>query len=143
MKVPNELIEVRRQQRRRQDAFADATTQFSGSMAFVYLHIVWFAFWIIVNTVSTRQFDPFPFGLLTLVVSLEAIFLSTFVLISQNRQGTRADIRARIDFQTNVQSEVWTELLAEKLGIDHEEVARRVHERINQADGQADQARAG
>jgi uncharacterized membrane protein len=143
MKVPNELIEVRRQQRRRQDAFADAITQFSGPMAFVYLHIVWFAFWIIVNTVSTRQFDPFPFGLLTLVVSLEAIFLSTFVLISQNRQGTRADIRARIDFQTNVQSEVWTELLAEKLGIDHEEVARRVHERINQADSEADQARAG
>jgi uncharacterized membrane protein len=81
--------------------------------------------------------------LLPLVVSLEAIFLSTFVLISQNRQGARFDIRARIDFETNVQSEVWTELLAEKLGIDHGEVARRVHERINQADSQADQARGG
>jgi uncharacterized membrane protein len=70
---------------------ADVITEFSGSMAFVYLHAVWFAFWILANAGALRPlvhpFDPFPYGLLTMVVSLEAIFLSTFILISQNRQA--------------------------------------------------------
>jgi uncharacterized membrane protein len=67
---------------------ADLITSFSGSMRFVFLHVIWFAAWIGLNLFGPR-FDPFPFGLLTMVVSLEAIFLSTFVLISQNRVEER------------------------------------------------------
>jgi uncharacterized membrane protein len=62
-----------------QNRIADAITRFAGSMPFVYIHIVWFALWIALHV------ERFPFGLLTMLVSLEAIFLSTFVMISQNR----------------------------------------------------------
>src|SRR5579883_1690375 len=68
-----------------QNRIADAITAFAGSMIFVYIHIAWFIVWII-----TQPFgDKFPFGLLTMIVSLEAIFLSTFVMISQNRADGR------------------------------------------------------
>jgi uncharacterized membrane protein len=79
-----------------QDRIADAITAFSGRMAFVYMHIAWFAVWILLNTgrIGVRPFDPFPYGLLTMVVSLEAIFLATFVLISQNRLSAEAEHRA-------------------------------------------------
>ena len=79
-----------------QDRIADAITDFSGSTAFVYLHIAWFGVWILLNTgrLGVRPFDPFPYGLLTMVVSLEAIFLATFVLISQNRLSEEAEHRA-------------------------------------------------
>ena len=70
---------------------ADTITAFSGSMRFVALHIIWFGAWIIVN-LAVLHFDPFPFGLLTMLVSLEAIFLSTFVLISQNRYEERQQL---------------------------------------------------
>jgi uncharacterized membrane protein len=63
-----------------QNRIADAITRFAGSMWFAYLHIAWFAIWIVVGI------ESYPYGLLTMIVSLEAIFLSTFVMISQNRQ---------------------------------------------------------
>ena len=66
-----------------QKRIADAITRFSGSMPFVYLHAAWFALWIALGV------EAFPYGLLTMLVSLEAIFLSTFVLISQNRADER------------------------------------------------------
>lgn len=115
--------------RRLQDRASDAITGFSGSMAFVYLHVLWFVVWIVGN-VFWWHFDPFPFGLLTLVVSLEAIFLSTFVLISQNREAARSEIRSEIDFETNVLSEVWLEALAAKLGIDVDQVHATAETRI-------------
>ena len=64
-------------------------------MIFVYVHIFWFTVWILLNTgrLGIQPFDPFPYGLLTMVVSLEAIFLSTFVLISQNRLSQEAEHR--------------------------------------------------
>ncbi len=62
-----------------QNRIADVITRFAGSMAFVYFHVLWFAVWIIFGI------EGYPFGLLTMIVSLEAIFLSTFVMISQNR----------------------------------------------------------
>ena len=70
-----------------QDRIADAITAYSGRMLFVYVHIGWFGLWILLNTgrFGVLPFDPFPYGLLTMIVSLEAIFLSTFVLLSQNR----------------------------------------------------------
>ncbi len=63
-------------------------SRFAGSMWFVYLHVVWFGAWIILNNpkYGLAPFDPFPYGLLTMIVSLEAIFLSTFIMINQNRQ---------------------------------------------------------
>ena len=81
--MPNHPALLRhREERARslQNRVADAITAFAGSMWFVYLHVVWFALWIALGV------EDYPFGLLTMVVSLEAIFLSTFVLISQNRQ---------------------------------------------------------
>lgn len=76
-----------------QNRISDAITWFADSMWFVYLHIVIFGYWILT---SGRPFvdDPFPFGLLTMIVSLEAIFLSTFVMISQNRADARRQVLA-------------------------------------------------
>ena len=89
-----------------QDKAADRITAFSGSMAFIYIHAIIFAVWIIDNLMADKKgFDPFPFGLLTLIVSLEAIFLSTFVMLSQNREAKQADLRAQLDFEVNVRAE--------------------------------------
>jgi uncharacterized membrane protein len=66
-----------------QNQIADAITTFAGSMMFVYIHLLWFAVWI------TFRVEKYPFGLLTMIVSLEAIFLSTFVMISQNRADAK------------------------------------------------------
>lgn len=90
-----------------QDRMADALTNFSGSMPFAYVHAMWFIVWVVINMGWTPipKFDPFPFGLLTLIVSLEAIFLSTFVLISQNRQAAVADERADLDLHINLLAE--------------------------------------
>jgi uncharacterized membrane protein len=89
---------------------ADAITDFTGSMVFVYVHIVWFAVWILLNVGLIRiprisEFDHFPFSLLTMIVSLEAIFLSTFVLISQNRLACASEKRAELDLQVNLLAE--------------------------------------
>ncbi len=69
---------------------AERISDFSGSMWFVYLHIIWFVGWVLINRdliPGIKTFDPFPYGLLTMIVSLEAIFLATFILINQNRQA--------------------------------------------------------
>lgn len=86
---------------------ADFITDFSGSLSFVYLHVAWFGFWILVNTgkFGIEPFDRFPYGLLTMIVSLEAIFLSSFVLISQNRLSDEADQRANLDLQIGLLTE--------------------------------------
>jgi uncharacterized membrane protein len=77
-----------------QNRIADAITAFSGSMLFVYIHIIWFACWI------GFRVEKYPFGLLTMIVSLEAIFLSTFVLISQNRADAKRQIIANLEWKT-------------------------------------------
>ena len=90
------------------DHVADKITEFCGSIAFVYMHIVWFALWLLINLGLFGRnfiFDPFPFGLLTLIVSLEAIFLATFILISQNRQAEVSELRSELDYQTDLKSE--------------------------------------
>ena len=90
-----------------QDRIADAITSLSGRMVFAYVHIVWFGVWILLNTgcFGLRPFDPFPYGLLTMVVSLEAIFLSTFVLISQNRLSEETEHRADLDLHIGLLTE--------------------------------------
>jgi uncharacterized membrane protein len=88
------------------DRVSDAIARFSGSITFVAIHIVWFGVWLVVNSASRgRPFDPFPYSLLTLIVSLEAIFLSTFVLISQNRMSRLAERRAHLDLQIDLLAE--------------------------------------
>ena len=78
---------------------ADVTTTFVGSWTFLILHVLWFAVWIIFRV------EPFPFGLLTMIVSLEAIFLSTLVMMSQNRQADRD--RKRDDLEANEISDIY------------------------------------
>ena len=91
------------------DRMADAITRFCGSMAFIYVHLAWFGGWILWHFVprlpQALRFDPYPFQFLTFVVSLEAIFLSTFILISQNRQSRIAELRNHLDLQINLLSE--------------------------------------
>ncbi|MGW7402303.1 DUF1003 domain-containing protein [Streptomyces sp. NPDC054833] len=114
-----------------EDKIADAITAFAGTMLFVYLHALWFTVWIVFNEGAFGQeavWDPFPFGLLTMIVSLEAIFLSTFVMVSQNRQAARENVRADLDFETNVRSEVWSIHMGRALGVDPAEVERKVQE---------------
>jgi len=110
-----------------QEHIADALTRFSGSMLFVYVHAIWFGVWIAFNVglLGRKPFDPFPFSLLTLIVSLEAIFLSTFVLISQNHAGAIAEKRAELDLQINLLSEheitrllMLMDAVADHLGVD-------------------------
>lgn len=95
---------------------ADFVAWFSGSLQFLVLNAVWFAVWISINTfpLGVQQFDPFPFGLLTMIVSLEAIFLSCFVLVSQNRQAEKDHIRADIEYEVNVKAELEVAQLHEK-----------------------------
>ncbi|MGC1378838.1 MAG: DUF1003 domain-containing protein [Anaerolineales bacterium] len=90
-----------------QGRVADAITSFSGRMVFAYVHIVWFGIWILLNAgwFGLRAFDPFPYGLLTMIVSLEAIFLSTFVLISQNRLAEESERRADLDLHIGLLTE--------------------------------------
>src|SRR6266542_1204073 len=135
MHIPNESALLRRERQQPQDRAADAITRFAGSMLFVYLHVGWFMLWVVYNVAAPRAFDKFPFGLLTLIVSLEAIFLSTFVMISQNR--------AQLDFETNVLGEVWTEMIAARLGIDVREVHEKVAERMAAAKARQSAAETG
>jgi uncharacterized membrane protein len=90
-----------------QNRIADTITSFSGRMIFAYVHIIWFGIWILLNTglFGVRAFDPFPYGLLTMLVSLEAIFLSTFVLISQNRLSEETERRADLDLHIGLLTE--------------------------------------
>ncbi len=105
------LVAVREEQERRrsaQEAVADRITGFTGSMAFVCLHLALFGGWILVNTgvvPGVTPFDPFPFVMLAMIASVEAIFLSTFVLISQNRMQRVAEKRADLDLQINLLAE--------------------------------------
>ena len=77
-----------------QNRIADRITEFAGSMRFVYLHIIWFGLWIGLSV------ESYPYGLLTMIVSLEAIFLSTFVMISQNRADAKRQVVANLEWKT-------------------------------------------
>ncbi len=93
--------------RKPSERFADWVTNIFGSIPFMVIHIIWFGAWILINTDKTplEPFDPFPFGLLTTVVSLEAIFLAIIVLISQNREARVTEIRDEIDLHINTLTE--------------------------------------
>lgn len=79
--------------------------EWAGHPSFAIIHAVWFAAWIAFNVMSTRRFDPYPFTFLTLVVSLEAILLTSFVLAAQDRMTREADRRAKLDLQIDILAE--------------------------------------
>jgi len=95
-------------QRTLADRIADRITYLMGSMPFLIANLIWFVVWITINLgliPGVEPFEPFPFGLLTMIVSLEAIVLAIAVLISQNRAGKIADLREEIDLQVNILAE--------------------------------------
>jgi len=96
----------------------DAIAGFAGSIPFLSLHFLWFAAWIGWNQLAGKSgFDPYPFGFLTLCVSLEAIFLSVIVLLSQNRQVEKDRIRSDVEYEVNMKAELEISHLHEK--VDH------------------------
>ena len=103
---------------------------FTGSLLFVWLHVAWFAVWIVVNTprFGFRPFDPFPYTLLTMIVSLEAIFLSAFILMSENRQARLADRRARVNLQVDMIAEREVTKLMELVMDIHKHLGIHRHE---------------
>jgi CRP/FNR family transcriptional regulator, cyclic AMP receptor protein len=105
---------------------SDWLAWFSGSVQFLVLHIAWFIVWVSLNTwMPTDHFDPFPFGLLTMIVSLEAIFLSCFVLISQNRQVEKDRVRGDIEYDVNIKAELEVAHLHEKMDNTYAEMMSR------------------
>ena len=141
---PNAYI---RQFRDFEDRLADGITNFSGNIKFVYFHAIWFGLWVAAGLGwfgSQWEFDTFPFGLLTMVVSLEAIFLSTFVMISQNRSSQKAEIRSQLDYETDLQAEREIAIImrtlvriAEKDGVDIKDLAAEMDEVKNLAQREA------
>lgn len=106
---------------------ADVIAAFSGSITFLVLNAVWFAAWIVWNTLPfVPHFDPYPFGFLTMMVSLEAIFLSIFVLVSQNRQAAKDRLRADAEYEVNLKAELEITHLHEKVDFLTEELLARM-----------------
>lgn len=108
---------------------ADWISEFSGSLEFLFIHIGLFFVWIVLNSGPLARFggfDPFPYGLLTMCVSLEAIILSVFVLLSQNRQVARDRVRNDIEYDVNLKAELEIAHLHEKFDHLHAEVLQRL-----------------
>lgn len=108
---------------------ADWIAEFSGSIPFLAIHVAIFAIWIVINLNAVPffpPFDPYPFGLLTMAVSLEAIFLSVFVLLSQNRQAAKDRVRTDIEYEVNLKAELEIGHLHEKLDRFTEETLSRL-----------------
>ena len=119
------------------DRVADGIGGFTGSLRFVLIHAIWVGAWLIWNGLAPRhlRWDPFPYILLCMIVSTESIFLSTFVLMKQNRMARREDMRAHLDLQINLLAEremtlvlqllqrISTRLGVRLSGIDVEELA--------------------
>jgi uncharacterized membrane protein len=123
---PNEIIDERVTPVQR---VADGLADFSGRFSFLLVHAAWFAAWILVNVElvpGVHPFDPYPFGLLTMVVSLEAIFLSCMVLISQNRQAAREQIRSDAEYETNIRAGLEVTQLHVKVDNVYEQLCLRL-----------------
>jgi CRP/FNR family cyclic AMP-dependent transcriptional regulator len=123
---PNEAVEEKLTTVQR---IADKAADFSGRISFLLVHIVWFAAWIAVNlelVPGVHPFDPFPFGLLTMVVSLEAIFLSCMVLISQNRQAAKDRIRSDAEYDANMRAGLEVTQLHVKVDALYEQTLARL-----------------
>lgn len=123
---PNEAVEERLTPVQR---IADLLADFSGRFSFLLVHAVWFFVWIGLNVdlfPSVHAFDPFPFGLLTMIVSLEAIFLSCMVLISQNRTAAKDRIRSDVEYDANIRASREVTQLHVKLEQVYEQLVSRL-----------------
>lgn len=120
---------------------ADWISEFSGSLPFLFIHCGIFFVWVSLNVgplkgTSIGGWDPFPFGLLTMVVSLEAIILSVFVLLSQNRQVARERVRNDVEYEINLKAELEIAHMHEKVDHMHAEILARL-ENIERSKGTA------
>ena len=113
-----------------QNRIADRITAFAGSMAFVYLHVLWFGCWI------GFGLEGYPFGLLTMIVSLEAIFLSTFVMISQNRADAKREVLANQQWET-VKDEDTQNVELLRLSRQILELTQQVHQYAKERSGES------
>jgi len=109
------------------EKLTDWIARFSGSMTFLLLNASWFALWIYLNVSGKASFDPYPFGFLTMVVSLEAIILSILVLLAQNRQAAKDHIRDDVEYDINVKAELEIAHLHQKV----EELTDQFRHRLN------------
>lgn len=126
--TPNQAVE---EQLTPVQRVADFLAAFSGTFKFLFLHAVWFALWIGLNLgagepLGLAPFDPYPFGLLTMVVSLEAIFLSCFVLISQSRSAAKERIRSDVEYEANIRAGLEVTQLHVKVDHLYEQVMARL-----------------
>jgi uncharacterized membrane protein len=123
---------------------SDFFVSIMGSMPFLIFHVVWFAVWFLVNLSllpGVAPFDPFPFGILTLIVSSEGVFLAIFILISQNRMTRQSDKRAHLDLQVSILSEQEMTLmlrmqrrLCEHFGVEVETVKEEAEKLLEETD---------
>jgi uncharacterized membrane protein len=131
------LIEHARERRKSfENRLADRITEFSGSMRFVWLHVIWFTGWIAFGV------EAYPFGLLTMIVSLEAIFLSTFVMISQNRADSKREVLANQQWETVKEEDGQNQQLLD-LSNQILELTKAVHAHINAAPEQTRESSGG
>lgn len=114
----------------RLEKIVDRVASFSGTVAFIIWHLVIFTLWILYNVLMPKSFDPYPFTLLLMVVSLESILLSTIVLINQTKSGEKQDRRHKLDLQVNMLAEQENTMMLRvldkicaKLGVDSSELA--------------------
>ena len=117
---PALLLHLRERGKRRENRVADQITRFAGSMKFVYIHAIWFSLWIALGL------EDYPFGLLTMIVSLEAIFLSTFVMISQNRADEKRQVIADEAWRT-VQEEEQQNVILLRLSNEILDLTKEIH----------------
>ncbi|HEV8137951.1 MAG TPA: DUF1003 domain-containing protein [Pyrinomonadaceae bacterium] len=130
-----QLEEAAKEERTASDRVAEVIAKFCGSMTFVWVHVAWFGIWVLINVMpGLPHIDPFPFTFLTLVVSLEAIFLSTFILISQNHDTKISERRNHLDLQIN--------LLSEQENTRMLTMLRAIAEKVGANLGQDEQVRA-
>lgn len=123
---PNEAVEERSTTVQR---IADAAAAFAGSISFLVVHVFWFGGWVLANlgrVPGVEPFDPYPFGFLTMVVSLEAIFLSCMVLISQNRLAAKEKIRSDAEYDANIRAGLEVTQLHVKVDALYEQVLKRL-----------------
>ena len=138
------LEESALEERSAAERMSDVITKFTGSMSFVLFHVMLFAFWFAVNlnfVPGIAAFDPFPFGVLTLIVSTEGVFLAIFILISQNRITRQADRRAHLDLQVNILAEQELTMIlhlqkqmCERMGVETESVQEEAHRLMEKTD---------
>ena len=141
------IVEIERQSqenRSRLQVFTDNITAVASSFSFIVLHVIWFSLWIGFNTLSSHPFDVFPFNLLTMLVSLEAILLTSFVLMSQNHLTLLADRRAHLDLQVNLLAERELTailkavcLISDKIGVDVSQCDANLDELLGRTDVKA------